>query len=80
MSLCPRMLKDSDLQLEDIALLEQERPKCRLWLPQVPLVKFFTGIWEQQHIDIDREEDEDPGTPAVLPLHWLTCLSSFVNG
>lgn len=64
------------MKLEDIALLEQERPKCCLWLPKMPVLKFFTGgIWEHS-IDIDREEDEDPGIYVSLYPHalWLTYL------
>ena len=49
-------------QLQEATDLEEKRVSSRLWFPSMPVGNLFTGsIWDQT-VDLDREDDENPGT------------------
>ena len=56
------MLTGAFAQLDEIVRLEQERKKAKLWFPTLPIfVLFWWSKWNGSE-DMDREDDEDPGT------------------
>ena len=48
-------------QLDEIITLEEERPKPRLWYPNVFSIFWFFTPGVNNSPDMDRDDDEDPG-------------------
>lgn len=57
-------------QLENIVKLEKDRKKARLWLPTLPITKFW--IWSRWSTseELDQNDDENPGL-SIFPSSLL---------